>query len=65
MGRRLIGWHGISSLGVFFYFNVRMTCATFHFAEKYPLSRAALSNWVRYFIPIIGSYFRVLPVMTS
>jgi hypothetical protein len=38
---------------------------SFHCAGKYPLSRTALNNWVRYFIPIIGSFFRILPVMRS
>jgi hypothetical protein len=65
MGRRLIGQEDVSSLGGFPGFNMRMTCAIFHCAGKYPLSRTALNNWVRYFIPIIGSSFRILPVMRS
>jgi hypothetical protein len=37
---------------------MRMICATFHCAGKYPVSRTALNNWVRYFIPIIGNFLR-------
>jgi hypothetical protein len=29
----------------------------------FPLSRTAFNNWVRYFIPIIGSSFRILLVV--
>jgi hypothetical protein len=42
-----------------------MICAIFHCAGKYPLSRKALNNWLRYFIPIIGSCLRMLPVLRS
>jgi hypothetical protein len=44
---------------------MRMICATFHCAGKYPLSKTALNNWVRYFIPMIGNFLRILPVLRS
>jgi hypothetical protein len=64
-GKRLIGRYGVNSLGGFPGFTMRMICATFHCAGKYPLSRTALNNGVRYFIPITGSPLRFLPVMRS
>jgi hypothetical protein len=65
MGRRLIGQYDVNSLGGFPGFKMRMTCATFHCARKYPLSRTALNIRVRYFIPVRGSSFIILPVMIS
>jgi hypothetical protein len=63
MGRRLISLYDVNSLGGFPGFKMRMTCATFHCTRKYPLSRIALNNRVRYFIPIIGSSLRIISMM--
>jgi hypothetical protein len=52
MGKRLIGRYYVNSLGGFHGFKMRMSCATFHCAGKYHLSKIAMYNWVRYFIPI-------------
>jgi hypothetical protein len=57
--------YDVNSLGSFPGFKMRMTCATFHCTRKYSLSRTSLNNWVRYFIPIVGSSLRILPVMRS
>jgi hypothetical protein len=65
MGKTLIGRQDVNSLGGFAGFKMRMVCATFHCAGKYPLSKTALNNWVRYFIAIIGNSLRILPVMRS
>jgi hypothetical protein len=58
MGKMLIGRQDVNSLGGSPFFKMRMVCATFHCAGKYPLSKTALNNWVRYFIPIIGNSVR-------
>jgi hypothetical protein len=42
-----------------------MTCATYHCAGTYPLSKTVLNNWVRYFTPIIGNSLWILPVMSN
>jgi hypothetical protein len=65
MGKRLMGRQDVSSFRSYPGFGMRMICATFHCAGKYPFSMAALNNCVRYFIPTIGSSFRILPVMRS
>jgi hypothetical protein len=59
MGKRHIGRYDVNSLGGFPGFKMTMICATFHSAGKYPLSKTALNNWVRYFIPMIGSIDRL------
>jgi hypothetical protein len=64
MGKRLIGREEVNSGGIL-GFKTRMICVTFHCAGKYPLSKAALNNWVRYFIPMVGNSLRILPVMRS
>jgi hypothetical protein len=61
-GKRLMGRYNVSSLRRFFGFRMRTICATFYCAEKYPFSMTALNNCVRYFIPIICSSLRILPV---
>jgi hypothetical protein len=63
MDKRLIGRYDVNSLGGFPGFKMKMICATFHCARKYPLSKTALNKWVRYFIPMIGNSLRILPVM--
>jgi hypothetical protein len=62
MGKRLIGRQDVNWSG-FPGFKMRMICATFYCAGKYPLNRTALNDWVRYFIPIIGNSLRILEVM--
>jgi hypothetical protein len=65
MGKRLIGRYDVNLLGDFPGFKMNMICATFHCAGKYPLSKTALNNWVRYFIPMIGNSLRIMAVMRS
>jgi hypothetical protein len=36
MGKRLIGRYDVNSLGGFPGFKIRLICATFHCARKYP-----------------------------
>jgi hypothetical protein len=43
MGKKLIGRYD-NSLGGFPDFKMRMVCATFHCAGKYPLSKTALNK---------------------
>jgi hypothetical protein len=64
MGKRLVDRYDVNSLDVP-GFKMRVICVTFHCAGKYPLSKTALNNWVRYFIPITGNSLRVLPVIRS
>jgi hypothetical protein len=44
---------------------MRIICATFRCAGKYPLSKTALNNWVRYFNRRLDNSLRMLPVMRS
>jgi hypothetical protein len=55
MDKRLIGRQDVKSLGGIPGFKMRMIYATLHCALKYHLSKTALNNWARYFIPIIGN----------
>jgi hypothetical protein len=61
MGKRLIGRKDVNLLGSFPGLKMRMICATFHCAGKYPLSKTALNNFVRYlyFFAIIGNSLRI------
>jgi hypothetical protein len=49
----------VNSLGGFLGFKMTI-CAILHCAGKYPLSKTALINWVRYFTPIIGNSLGIL-----
>jgi hypothetical protein len=55
MDRMRTGREDVNSLGGFLGFKMRMICATSHCAGKYPVSKAALNIWVRYFIPMVGN----------
>jgi hypothetical protein len=63
VGKRLIGQYDVNSLGGFLGFKTRMICVTSHCARKYPFIKAALNNWVRYFLPTVGNPSRILSVM--
>jgi hypothetical protein len=59
MSKILFGGKDVNSLGGLPGFKMRTFCATFYCAGKYSLSRIALNNWVRYFLPIAGSCLRI------
>jgi hypothetical protein len=55
--------HNDMAEGSFPGFKMRVICATFHCTGKNYSSWTAFSNLVRYFNPIIGNSFRILPVI--
>jgi hypothetical protein len=63
MGKGLIGRYDVNSLRGYPGFRMRMICANFHSAEKYPLSKTALNNCVGYFIPMLGDSLTILQVI--